>query len=73
MVFSMRLTEGERQIAESYANLNSMSLSEAFKRALFEKIEDEYDLALAEKSYADYLEHPVTYSYDEVWDIIHED
>ena len=72
MVFSMRLTEGERQIAESYANLNSMSLSEAFKRALFEKLKMSMILRW-QKNYADYLEHPVTYSYDEVWDIIHED
>lgn len=46
MAFSIRLTEQEKQLAESYARLHSISLGEAFKRALFEKIEDEYDLAV---------------------------
>ena len=51
MAFSIRLTEDERNLAESYARLHSISLSEAFKRALFEKIEDEYDIAVAESAY----------------------
>ena len=38
MAFSIRLTDEERMIAESYAKLHSYSLSEAFKKALFEKI-----------------------------------
>lgn len=44
MSFSIRLTEEERALAESYAKLHSISVGEAFKRALFDKIEDEYDL-----------------------------
>ena len=56
MSFSIRLTEQERNIADSYARLHSMSLSEAFKKALFEKIEDEYDLAVADEAYREYVE-----------------
>ena len=37
MAFSIRLSDEERKLAESYAKLNSLSLGEAFKRALFEK------------------------------------
>ena len=55
MAFSIRLTEQEKQLAESYARLHSISLGEAFKRALFEKIEDEYDLAVCVDAYAEYL------------------
>jgi len=55
MSFSLRLTEEERKLAESYARLHSMSLGDAFKKALFEKIEDEYDLTLAEEAYAEYV------------------
>ena len=44
MTFSIRLTENEKRLADSYAKMHSMSIGEAFKRALFEKIEDEYDL-----------------------------
>lgn len=56
MAFSIRLTEQEKALAESYARLHSMSVGEAFKRALFEKIEDEYDLAVHEEAYSQYLE-----------------
>ena len=55
MSFSIRLTDEERALAESYAKLHSYSMAEAFKRALFEKIEDEYDVALGEDAYSEYL------------------
>ena len=55
MAFSIRLTEEERKLAESYARLHSYSLSEAFKRALFEKIEDEYDLTIGQEAYDEYV------------------
>ena len=66
MAFSIRLTEEERLLAESYANLHSMSLAEAFKRALFERIEDEYDIAVAGEAYQEYLANPKTYTHEEV-------
>ena len=55
MSFSILLTDTERALAESYAKLHALSLAEAFKRALFEKIEDEYDIALADEAYEEYL------------------
>ena len=57
MAFSIRLTEEERMLAESYAKLHSYSLSEAFKKALFEKIEDEYDITIGQEAYNEYLEN----------------
>lgn len=55
MSFSIRLTDEERKLAESYAKLHSFSLSEAFKNALFEKIEDEYDISIGQDAYAEYV------------------
>lgn len=55
MAFSIRLTEEEKALATSYAKLHSLSLGEAFKKALFEKIEDEYDLKVAELAYDEYV------------------
>ena len=55
MAFSIRLTEDERLLAESYARLHSISLSEAFKTALFEKIEDEYDITIGQEAYDEYI------------------
>ncbi len=56
MAFSIRLTEEERALAESYAKLHSCSLADAFKRALFEKIEEEYDLSVFDEAYREYVE-----------------
>lgn len=55
MAFSIRLSEDEKCLAESYAKLHSISLGEAFKKALFEKIEDEFDIALANEAYDEYV------------------
>ena len=67
MSFSIRLSEEERKLAESYAKLNSISMGDAFKKALFEKIEDEYDVVLADKAYKDYLKNKTTISHKELW------
>ena len=55
MSFSIRLNAEEKTLAESYARLHSISLGEAFKKALFEKIEDEYDITVADEAYKDYI------------------
>lgn len=54
MSFSIRLTNEERALAESYAKLHSLSLGDAFKRALFDRIEDEFDVVIADEAYAEY-------------------
>ena len=38
MSFSIRLSAAERGLAESYARLHSMSLGDAFKKALFDEM-----------------------------------
>ena len=55
MAFSIRLTDQEKLIADSYAKLHSISLGEAFKQALFEKIEAEYDISVAEEAHMEYV------------------
>jgi predicted DNA-binding protein len=55
VAFSIRLTEEEKRLADSYAKLHSLSMGEAFKRALFERIEDEFDLTIAEEAYREYI------------------
>ena len=55
MAFFIRLSEEERKRAESYAKSHAISLEEAFKQALFERIEDEYDFVVAKEVYQDYV------------------
>ena len=55
MSFSIRLSKEEKNLAESYAKVHSISVGEAFKRALFEQIENEYDITVAEEAYEEYV------------------
>ena len=55
MSLSIRLTKEEKELAESYAKLHSLSLGEAFRNALFDRIEDEYDIVIAKEAYEDYI------------------
>lgn len=71
MSFSIRLTSEEKKLAESYAKLHAISVGEAFKRALFERIEDEYDVAVANDAYSEYVDggsksRPISELWDEL-------
>ena len=55
MSFSIRLPNEKKALAESYAKIHDFSLAEAFKKALFEKIEDEYDLKIAKQVHDEYI------------------
>ncbi len=66
MVISIRMSEEEKQLADAYAKLKGVTLSEAIKRAYFEKIEDEYDIALADAALKEYEKNPKTYSLKEL-------
>ena len=62
MVISIRMNDEEKRLADAYAEINGLSLSEAIKRAYFEKIEDEYDLALADAALKEYKKDKKTYT-----------
>lgn len=66
MAFSVRLTEEERKVFESYAKLHGISIGEAMKKALFEKIEDEYDISIYEKALKEYEEYPQTFTLSDI-------
>ncbi len=66
MIVSIRMSEEEKKLAEAYAKLNGTTLSDSIKRAFFEKIEEEYDIALAEKALKEYKKNPKTYTIDEL-------
>ncbi len=64
MSFSIRLNKQEEELAKRYATLHGFSLGEAFKKALFEKIEDEYDIALAEQAHNEFMKNQETIPHD---------
>lgn len=65
MSFLIRLNE-EEKLFKSYASFHGCSYGEALKSALLEKIEDEYDIALAEQAHYEYLKDPKTISHEDL-------
>ncbi len=69
MAFSIRLTQEERNLVNSYAKLHDATVGEVFKKALFEKIEDEYDLAVASEAKTEYVQSgEKSRSIDKLWE-----
>lgn len=66
MSYSIRFTDEERKLADSYAKVHGITLGEALKSALFEKIEDEYDIALYQKAKKEFNKNPKTYTLKEI-------
>ena len=63
---SLRIPEEEKELVEAYARLQGMTVSEVFRKAAMEKIEDEYDLTLYEKAIKEYeVEGKISYSLSE--------
>lgn len=56
MSFVINLSEEEMLVAKEYSNFHNITIDEAFKQVFFEKLEDEYDLKIANKSYEDFVE-----------------
>lgn len=70
MTFSLRISEDESVLIKKYAEMNNMSVSEFFRQAAIERIEDEYDLQVYNQAIAEYRKNPVTYSHKEVREML---
>lgn len=66
MTVSLRLTAEDSELVKAYAKLNGISVSELFRRSVFDRIEDEHDLRAFEKAMADHRKDGITYSHEEV-------
>ena len=66
MTISVRLNEEDARLIKAYAKMNNTTISELVRRAIMEKIEDEYDLECYKKAMEEYKKNPVTYTLDEV-------
>jgi len=66
MTVSLRLSDEDSRLIKKYAELNSVSLSDLFRNAVIEKIEDEYDLSIFNDAMKEYESDPVTYSHEEL-------
>ena len=66
MTVSLRLNKEDEKLIKKYAEMKNISLSELFRNALIEKIEDEYDLEAYKKEVEEYKNNTKTYTLEEV-------
>ena len=66
MAISLRLNDEDTMLIKNYAALHNISLSDLFRQAVMEKIEDEYDLVAYNKAMEEYKKDPETYTLEEV-------
>ena len=66
MTISVRLNEEDTKLIKAYAEMNNTTLSDLIRNAIIEKIEDEYDLKCYEKAIEEYKKNPVTYTLEQV-------
>jgi predicted DNA-binding protein len=66
MSVSVRLNKEEEKLLKQYATLHGISVSEVIREAIFDKIEDEFDMEVAEKALHEYRTNPQTLSLEEV-------
>ncbi len=70
MTVSIELTDEELAVVKQYAKSHQSSVSKVVRHAILERIEDEFDLYVFEKSMKDFKSNPKTYSLDEVSKIL---
>ncbi|WP_276861621.1 type II toxin-antitoxin system RelB family antitoxin [Anaerococcus tetradius] len=65
-VVSLRLNEEENKLFRTYSKHTGKSLSELFKTALTQQIEDELDYSSGIKALEEFNKNPKTYSIDDL-------
>ena len=66
MRISVRLDDNDGRLLRKYAKMNDISISELVRRAVREKIEDEYDIEAYDRAMKEYKADQAEYSHDEV-------
>lgn len=66
MSISLRLSNEDSMLIKKYAEMNGLTVSDFIRRAVLEKIEDEYDLKCYYEAIEEYKKNPVTYTHEEV-------
>ncbi len=66
MAISLRLSNDDALLIKNYAKLHNLSISELFRQAVMEKIENEFDIAAFNNAMEEYRNDSETYSLDEV-------
>jgi len=66
MLISLHFNEEDTILIKEYASIHNISVSELFRRAVLETIEDEYDLKTYNMAISEYQIDSKKYTLDEV-------
>ncbi len=69
MELSLKLSKEEQDVINNYIKREGITLTEAFKEALLEKIEEIEDIKAGDEAYEEYLRDGKTYTHEEVMKI----
>ncbi|MCH3909385.1 MAG: ribbon-helix-helix domain-containing protein [Bacilli bacterium] len=58
-VVSVRLSDQEKALLDSYAKQNYISISQIIKKAIFERLEDEFDAKIADEAHFNLVKDPI--------------
>ena len=70
MTISLRLSETDAMLFKRSAKLKNLTMTELVRQSVMEHIEDELDLQAYEEAMAEYKANPVTYTHDEVREML---
>ena len=70
MTISLRLSEKDAMLFKRYAELKNLTMTELVRQSVMEHIEDALDLQAYEEAMAEYKANPVTYTHDEVREML---
>lgn len=65
-MLSIRLNPQAEKELKEVAEFEGVSVSDYVRRIINEKLEDTYDIKLADEAHDEYMKDPVTYSHDDV-------
>jgi hypothetical protein len=66
MSISIRVSDSELAAIRDYAKGYDMSVSECIRKAILEKVEEEYDLEVYKRAKEEFEKDPKTYSLEEI-------
>lgn len=64
-MISVRLNKEDEQLVKKYAEMHNISISELFRTAVIERIEDDIDIKAYNEAMEEFKKDPVTYTLDE--------
>ena len=70
MAITMRVSDKEKAMIKEFADFYGITTSEFIRRAVMEKLEDEWDLRAYEEAKAEFEKDPRTYTLKEVMEML---